>query len=76
MVYIAPTLLYSLQDGKTDRQRHMMRNVSTLMDLSTQCSYNEQIHLHVGKTYYCTGNGKYKLSCKNNKISETFINGQ
>jgi hypothetical protein len=39
MVYTAPTLPYSLQDGKSDHQRHMLRNVSTLMDLSTQCSY-------------------------------------
>ena len=36
MVYIAPTLPHSLQDDKTDHQRHMLRNVSTLMDLSTQ----------------------------------------
>jgi hypothetical protein len=42
MVYIAPTLRYSMQDGKTDNQRHTLRNVSTLMDLSTQCSYTNK----------------------------------
>jgi hypothetical protein len=42
MVYIAPNLPYSLQDGMADHQRHMLRNVSTLMDLSTQCSYTNE----------------------------------